>query len=332
MTHKRSIPFSIILSRLLSVLLVVCATGLTDASAHNAWISAWKLNASGKTSTVCLGDKVLIMVRWQPNPDYVNPLTSLTVESDDDSVVPLTGPRKLLAKANNGTFEPEVFTPGTGAGVQDFTYKAEKLGTETVTFQAFNDNLDVDVSTTKTFEVKSCEYRFTLIVKDDLIATTEDGPIGLFHVMNATGTLKKSDPLNLNLYEAFDKKITDTFTVTQMLNCIVSPTEYGNTFGWLDAKALKDEEGGVNLKLGPPKDFDANIAFTISCPDSDPHTVNMSVDVSGSGDPWIEKNFSLGEGIESIDAFALNPGLAKMQAAGFQVTTTAWLKLDKVVK
>ena len=62
-----------------------------------------------------------------------------------------------MAKANNGTFEPETSTPGMGAGVQDFTYKAEKRGTETVTFQAFNDNLEVDGSVSKTFEVKSCD-------------------------------------------------------------------------------------------------------------------------------------------------------------------------------
>ena len=171
-------------------------------------------------------------------------------------VVPLTGPRQLLAKANNGTFEPGVYTPGTGAGVQDFTYKAEKRGAETVTFQAFNDNLEVDASVSKTFEVKSCDYKFTLMVKDDLITTTEYGPLGMFHVMQASGTLKKSDPLNLNLYEAFDKQITDTYTVTQIMNCTISIPEYGHTFGWLDAKALKDEEGGVNLKLGPPKDFE----------------------------------------------------------------------------
>ena len=56
------------------------------------------------------------------------------------------------------------------------------------------------------------------------------------------------------------------------------------------------------------------------------------MDVSRGEDPWIEKDFPLGEGIESINSFALNAGLAKMQAAGFQVTSTAWLKLEKVVK
>jgi hypothetical protein len=233
---------------------------------------------------------------------------------------------------NNGTFEPETSTPGTGAGVQDFTYKAEKRGTETVTFQAFNDNLEVDGSVSKTFEVKSCDYKFTLMVKDDLITTTEYGPLGLFHVMQASGTLKKSDPLNPNLYEAFDKQISDTFTMTQTMNCIVSIPEYGHTFGWLDAKALKDEDGGVNLKLGPPKDFEVVLAYTIICPDADPQSVSLKMDVSRGEDPWIEKDFRLGEGIESIDPFELNAGLAKMQAAGFQVTSTAWLKLEKVAK
>ena len=74
------------------------------------------------------------------------------------------------------------------------------------------------------------------MVKDDLIRSTEHGPIGLFHVMQASGTLKQSDPLNPNLYEAFDKKISDTFTVTQTMDCTVSIPEYGHTFGWLDAK------------------------------------------------------------------------------------------------
>lgn len=337
MPHKRSKSFLTYLWRLLSAVLVVCFTALTSAAAPAAAAdaagnSAWKITASGKTSTVCLGDKILFMVRWQPNPNYVNPLSSLTGEVDKEDIVPLTGPRQLLAKANNGTFEPGVYTPGTGAGVQDFTYKAEKRGTETVTFQAFNDNLEVDGSVSKTFEVKSCDYKFTLMVKDDLITSTEHGPLGLFHVMQASGTLKKSDPLNSNLYEAFDKEIYDNYTVTQIMDCTISTPEYARTFGWLDAKALKDEEGGVNLKLGPPKDFEAVLAYTINCPDSDPINVNMKVDVSRDRDPWIEKDFPLGEGVEGVDSFELNAGLGKMQSAGFQVTTTAWLKLEKVAK
>ena len=83
---------------------------------------------------------------------------------------------------------------------------------------------------------------------------------------------------------------------------------------------------------GPPKDFEAVLSYTIICPDSDPQSVNIKMDVSRGEDPWIEKDFPLGEGIESIDSFQLNPALAKMQGAGFQVTTTAWLKLEKVVK
>jgi len=337
MPNKHSKPFFTCGWRLLSAVLVVCSTVLTNAAAHAAAADdaanpAWKITVTGKTDTVCLGDKILFMVRWQPNPSYFNPLSSLTGEVDKEDLVPLTGPRQLLAKANNGTFEPETYPPGTGAGVQDFTYKAEKRGTETVTFQAFNDNLEVEASVSKTFEVKSCDYKFTLMVKDDLIRITEHGPLGMFHVMQASGTLKKSDPLNTNLYEAFDKKISDTYTVTHSMDCTFSPAEYGHTFGWLDAKALKDEEGGVNLKLGPPKDFEVVMGFTIQCPDSDPNSVSLEMDVSSSKDPWIEKDFPLGEGTECIDSFALNPGLAKMQGAGFEVTTTAWLKLEKVAK
>jgi hypothetical protein len=332
MPHKRSKPFYPCLWRLLSAVLVVCFTALTSAAAHSAGNSAWKITVSGKTSTVCYGDKILFMLRWQPNPNFVNPLSSLTGEVDDESLVPLTGPKQLLAKANNGTFEPEVHTPGTGAGVQDFTYKAEKLGTETITFQAFDDNLEVDASVSKTFEVKSCDYRFTLMVKDDLITTTDHGPLGMFHVLQASGTLIKSDPLNLNLYEAFDMEISDTYTVTQTMDCTVSIPDYGHIFGLLDAKALKDDDGGINLKLGPPKNFKVVAAYTISCPDSEPQSVSYTMDVSGGNDPWIEKNFSLSEGTESIDSFALNPALAQMQADGFHVTSSAWLMLEKVVK
>lgn len=338
MLNKRQKPFcTFIWKLLLSVGLVVFSTALTGAAAPAAVADAagnstWKMTASGKTREVCEGDKILFMVRWQPNPDYVDPLSSLTGGGNDENVVPLTGPSKILAKANNGTFEPGVSIPGSGAGVQEFTYKAEKKGAETVTFQAFNDNLEVDGSVSKTFEVKSCDYMFTLMVKDDLITSTEHGPLGLFHVMNARGTLKKSDPSNPYLYEAFDKLITDNYTVTQIMDCTISRPDYGYTMGYLDAKALKDEEGGVTLRLGPPKDFEAVLAYTISCPDADPVNVNMKVDVSHDRDPWIEKYYALGEGTESIDPFALNPGLGKMQSAGFQVTSTAWLKLEKVVK
>jgi hypothetical protein len=312
--------------------MALTSTAAYAAVADAAGNSPWMMTVSGKTSTVCFGDKILFMLRWQPNPNFVNPLSSLTGEGDDEDLVPLTGPAQILAKANNGTFEPEVHTPGTGAGVQDFTYKAEKLGADTVTFQAFNDNLEVDTSVSKTFEVKSCDYKFTLMVKDDLITATDHGPLGMFHVMQASGTLRKSDPLNLNLYEAFDIEISDTYTVTQIMDCTISIPEYGHTVGKLDAKALKNEDGGVNLKLGPPKNFKVIMAYTITCPDGEPQSVSLTMDVSDGNDPWIEKDFSLGEGIEAIDSFMLNPGLAKMQEAGFQVTSTAWLKLEKVVK
>ena len=93
MPHKRSKPFFTCLWRLLSAVLVVCSTALTSAAAHAAGNSAWKMTVSGKTSTVCEGDKILFMVRWQPNPNYVNPLSSLTGEVDNEDRRPAHRPQ-----------------------------------------------------------------------------------------------------------------------------------------------------------------------------------------------------------------------------------------------
>ena len=99
MQHKVSKPFFTGIWRLLIVVLVVFSTALTGTASSAGENSAWKMTATGKTSTVCLGDKILFMVRWQPNPTYVNPLSSLTGVDDNEAVVPLTGPRKLLGQS-----------------------------------------------------------------------------------------------------------------------------------------------------------------------------------------------------------------------------------------
>jgi len=334
-THPRK-PF-LACARCLTVLLVLFSALLTSAAAPFAPVPApanpfWKITASGKTKEVCVGDKVLFMARWQPNPSYVDPLSSLTGAGSDDNLAPLAGPRKILAKANLGSFEPETATPGMAMGVADFTYKAEKKGSETITFQVFNDNLEVDASLTKTFEVKTCDYKFTLMLKDDYSTITEHGPYTMYTVTNARGTLKATDPANPNLYEARDKLIRTILTVTQLMNCTINTNEPAVAFGWVDAKAVKDEEGSVRLMIGPPMDYDVVISFTAVCPGGDPFSVGLSKDISSGEDPWIEKEYPLGEGTMSVDTRQLNPAISKMEGSGWTVVTTAWLKLEKVVK
>jgi hypothetical protein len=324
-------------TRFLSVVLVLFSAVLTTAAAPSAPVSGppnsvWKITASGKTKEVCLGDKILFMARWQPNPNYVDPLFSLTGSGSEDDLAPLAGPRKLLAKASLGSFEPGTETPGAAMGVAEFTYKAEKKGSETITFQVFNELLEVDTSVTKTFQVNTCDYKFTLMIKDDFSAMTEDGPYTMYTVTNARGTLKATDPANPDLYEAFDKKIDTVLTVTQIMNCQINTNEPASAFGFVDAKAVKDEEGSITLMIGPPKDYDVVISYTVVCPDGDPFSVGLSKNISGGEDPWIQKEYPLGEGTMAVDSRQLNPAISKMEAAGFTVVSTAWLKLEKVVK
>ena len=319
-------------TRFLSLVLVLLSLALTTAAAPFAPNPVWKITVSGKTREVCLGDKILFMARWQPNPTYVDPLAPLDSSGEAVTLAPLAGPRKILAKASLGSFEPQTETPGVAMGVAEFTYKAEKKGSETVTFQVFNDSLEVDTSITKTFEVHKCDYLFTLVVKDEYSTTTDRGPYTMFTVMTAKGTLKAIDSVDPNLYEAYDKQINSVLTVTQIMDCQINTNEPARAFGFVDAKAVKDEEGSIILRIGPPKDYDAVVNFTAVCPGGDPFSVGLSKDVSGGGDPWIEKEYPLGEGTLSLDSRKFNPAIPKMEAAGFSVVSTGWLKLEKIVK
>jgi hypothetical protein len=325
---------SLICARFLSALLVLFVTVLTAAAAPSAPLLApptpvWMVNVSGNIKEVCLGDKILFMARWKPNPSYVDPLSPLTAEGV--RLTPLAGPRKLLAKARLGSFEPVTQSTGGAVGLADFTYKAEKKGSETVTFQVFNDNLEVDTSVTKEFQVNTCDYLYTLRVEDNFSTTTDLGPYIMYTVMTAKGTLKATDPANPNLYEAFDKPLSTILTVTQIMNCTINK-EPASALGYVDARAVKDEEGAITLRIGPPKDYAVVISYLAVCPDRDPISVSLSKEISVGQDPWIEKEYPLGQGIMAVDSRQLNPSISQMEAAGFAVVSTAWLKLEKVVK
>ncbi len=321
-----------ILLSLLFLLATVSQPVMASATSSAKTNSTWKITVSGKTNLVCLGDKVLFIARWQPNPDYVEPLAPLSGSGNaDDNLAPLTGPRKIMANANLGSFDPEVETPGLPMGIAPFTYKAEKTGTETIELKVFNDNLDVDASITKTFEVKNCSYMYSLIVKDDLSQTTDRGLFSFYHILSSKGTLKSIPSVTPNIYEGFDKYIKDVFTLSSVNDCQIVNDQYGMTLGFVDAKAVKDDEGGITLMIGPPKDYQGNVTISVIC-DGEPIQVNKTFNVSGGKDPWIEKYFPLGEGEVTIDSKELNPGIPQLEAAGFQVTTSARLKLEKVAK
>jgi hypothetical protein len=158
--------------------------------------SLWSLTSSSNTNEVCEGDKVPFMVRWQTNINSQGPASS---PGGEGGSIPLAGPVRILAKAHTGSFNPNIQTAGAGAGITDFMYTASEKGTDTVTFQALNERLKVDSQISQTFEVKECTLKVTLYIKDDLFRATEHGPSAFHHIMQATGTLKKSDPKNLNL-------------------------------------------------------------------------------------------------------------------------------------
>ena len=322
----RWIVFTVVLFVLSSLPTGLPLTRQVNAASGN---SQWFLTSSSNTNEVCVGDKILFLVQWQTNFNYEDPDSP---QGEQDTLAPLTGPVKILAKANFGSFDPSAQTPGSGAGITDFTYTAEEEGPDTVTFQAFNDHLEVDSTATKTFEVKECDYQVTLYVKDNLFNETDRGPVAFYHILQATGTLKNSEPKNPILYEVFDIEVTDASTVTQTADCTYNNPDYAYSSGRLDIKAIREQGGGITVRIGPPRDYSTQQSTVIKCPKSDPQNIFVNSKSNITGDPWIKTFHPTGEGKETIDSVSLNPGLSVLTELGYSLTSDAYVVLKKVPK
>jgi hypothetical protein len=276
----------------------------------------WSVTISGLNGTVCLGDPYMLTASWVLNPDNI--------------LSPLSGPQAIMVKAKLGSFDHETERPGTVSGTTMFIYTGEKKGTETITIQLFNSNSKIDAEYSTTFEVKKCNYLYTLIARTDY--STSDGNVVWYELLKSKGILTAPDPNRPQYREAYNKTITDTNIITKFPSgeCQVNFTQPGYALGFVDSKLVEAENGmGVKLMIGPPIDFNWLFDVSFICPDGKPGRVNMTYPLTTSKDPWIEKTFPFSEGEYTITIDMLDQHVKNMTSGGNFASYTAKLSLTR---
>ena len=287
-----------------------------SASAGSAPAGKWSVSISGLDGLVCVGDSYMLTARWDTN--------------SNDVLAPLTGPRQLLVKATHGSFDRETERPGTVSGTTMFNYTAEKPGTETIKIQLFDNDLNVDSENTASFEVKKCDYLYTLLARAD--AGDGDGMLAFYYIIKSKGLLKAADPSQPHKLEGLNKTLTIDTTVAYFDSgeCTLLFSDVGRALGFLDSKAEDVDNGmGIKVMLGPPQDLNYIHDVLLTCPDG-PHHQNMTIPITFSKDPWIEQVFPFGEGEYPVKMDFLEEGLQGMRDAGNWGYYTATLSLQRV--
>lgn len=289
-----------------------------SASGNSAPAGKWTVSISGLDGMVCVGDSYMLTATWGLDPNSNDPLS------------PLTGPKQLLVKATHGSFDRGTERPGTASGTTLFNYTAEKTGTETITIQAFDSDLNVDSQSTTSFEVKKCDYLYTLTSRAD--AGDAGGVIAFYYIIKSKGLLKAPDPNQPHRLEAFNKTFTIDTTISyfETGDCTLLFSDVGRAMGFVDAKAEDANNGtGIKVMLGPPQDLNYIHDVLLTCPDG-PHHQNMTIPISSTKDPWIEQVFPFGEGEYNVQIDFLDDGLKGMRDAGNWGYYTATLSLQRV--
>ncbi len=290
-------------------------TAAVSANPRNASSGMWAVSITGLDGLVCVGDSYMLTAYWD---------TVIT-----EGIAPLSGPT-ILVQATHGSFLQATERPGTISGTTYFNYKAEKPGTETVKIQLFNSDREVDAENTVSFEVKKCDYLYTLTSRVD--AGTSGGELAFYYIIKSKGLLKAVDLNQPHKLEGLDKFLTIDTTIAffESGECTLLSSDVGRAFGFVDAKAEDVENGlGIRLMLGPPKDLNYIHDLVLTCPDG-PHPQNVTIPITSSKDPWIEQVFPLGEGEHSVKIDFLDEGMQRMRDAGNWGYYTATLSLQRV--
>ncbi|MBA4419862.1 MAG: hypothetical protein C0391_01815 [Anaerolinea sp.] len=286
-----------------------------SARARSAPAGLWTVSISGLDGLVCVGDSYMLTASWDAK-SY-------------DTIAPLTGPT-ILVQANQGSFDRETERPGTTSGTTLFNYTAEKAGTETILIQLFDSELNVDSEKMTRFEVKKCDYLYTLIARTDV--ETSGGELGFYYILKSKGLLIAPDPNQPHQLEGWNKPLTVDTTIAyyNSEDCTLVSSDVGQALGFVDAKAVVADNGvGIKLMIGPPQGMNYTHDLILTCPDGS-HPQKITVPVTSSNDPWIEQVFPFSEGEYTVKIDFLDQGVQRMIAAGNSASYTARLSLQRV--
>jgi hypothetical protein len=315
--------------RMLLLVLLLLSLGTPRARASTSTPAAnynvYTLQISQSKDPICVGDAVNVSISWYPNlysADELNGLAQLT---------PLMGPSRIQVKASLGYFYPETPPPpGSNSGTISVTYIAEKAGQEKIFAVAWNGGSSDAIASTG-FEVKSCEYIYTLNAEFNLGVTDEGISYTTRYTVKSTGILVAPDPDDPLHLEARNKvvKLSAVMTSWSSSKCTLFTFEPGSGMGYVDAKAEPGPLGiGMQLKLAPPVDFAWDVDYSFAC-DGQSQTLAGVYPLSES-DPWISAVFPSGSGQQTIKLDMFEIPLNKMKGSpGLSVSYTATITLEK---
>lgn len=280
---------------LLVAALVTPAPGATvSAALPAASAKLFTVEINPPEAPICVGETRTVAVGWGVNPDPT-------------ALAPLSGPTSIYVSANLGSFDRYRTTPLVPSGVSTFEYTAQKEGTERLHAQAMTGE-DADAGASVSFQVKKCEYKYTLYAEGNLTNKSSDTNVALRFVIRSEGQLKATNPDQPLKYEALGKEVHEATTVTawSIPDCTLLTWEPGIGSGFVDVKAERAAgQKAMTLQFAPPRSFQIAHEVRGMC-DDQVHSWGEVIPVSTHDDPWIEATFPDGQGVKEIklDLFA----------------------------
>jgi len=276
----------------------------------------WGVSISGLDSAACAGDPYMFTVRWW-------------VAGKDD-LAPITGPDSIIVTAKLGKFDEQEITPISANGTALSLHTAGKEGYETITIVAYDSNWKTQARYTTSFEIKKCDYFYTLFARSDY--SIPDPGITWYSILKSKGRLVAPDPSRPTYRESYNSTITEENFVTSFPNseCDVDWMNPGYALGFVDSKLVEADNGmGLKLMIGQPIDFDWIYQVIIQCPENPPHNITGSASLTTDKDPWIEQVFPFGEGKFNIKIDILDKQLKNAASGGIVASYTATISLER---
>jgi hypothetical protein len=245
-------------------------------------------------------------------------------------LAPLTGADEISVRAKLGSLDHQWEHPGTASGTAYYIYTAGKKGKETITIKLFDSNNDLGGENSTSFEVKQCDYLYTLRGRTDFVVP--GAGVTWYSMLISKGRLVAPDPSRPNYREAINKQITDENFVTSFPNseCDVDWMNPGYALGSVDSKLVEADNGmGLKLMIGPPIGFTWAYEVILYCPDNPPYNVTGNAPLTTDKNPWIEKVFPFGEGKADIRIDLLDRHLENAKKGKMTASYTATISLER---
>ena len=294
-----------------------------DGSSENLWM----ISAFQSKNPICVGDTVYVEVKWGPNAQ--RPAQG---EGGMAPLYPLLGPRVIKVTSRLGHFIPDnTYKPGASSGLTRFAYVADGEGSELITAVAMTAD-GSDAIDTDRFEIKTCEYKYSLNGELNLYVDVEEGSLSARYTIKSHGVLKAPDTSQPLQVEGKGKTIRlgAVMTSFNVPKCTLFTWEPAKGQGSVDVRAAPGPDGtGMVLEFGPPQELAWDLDLSFAC-DGEATSVAGVYPSSANEDPWISATFPAGGGQQNIQLDMFEIPMSRMKGPGVSFSYTATVTLERV--